>query len=95
MYLQTGAVELPLDRSRTKSLESALEVVGRLREHRLHRPQDLERERRQLELATAECGFRNVLKAPGEHRRATHCSRCHAGRTRHRVEHHALERPLT
>ena len=44
MHLQAGAVELPLDRRRTEAFECALEVVRRLREHRLDRAQDLERE---------------------------------------------------
>ena len=44
VHLQASAVELPLDGRGSKSLEGTLEVVGRLREHRLHGTQDLQLE---------------------------------------------------
>ena len=38
-------------------------------------------------------GSRDVPRSPGQHRCAPHCGR-HAGRPRHGLDHHALERPL-
>ena len=44
VHLHADAVELPLDRGRADPVERGVEVLGRLREHRLERPAELEPE---------------------------------------------------
>ena len=92
--LDTSAVELPLDRRGPGSPQRLAHVVGRLREHRLDRPQELEPEERERVRAAAERRLRDLAKIAGEHQRAPNSRGGKPRRLRDRLRHHALERAL-
>ena len=96
VHLDSRSVELPLDRGRrARPRERALEVLRRLREHRLHRPEHRQAKAVEPLLVAAEGRRRDLLQVAGEHRRPPDLGPRDAGRLRDRVEHHALERALT
>ena len=94
MDLDPRSVELPLDDRTPEPLQSAADILGRLREHRRDRSQDLEPELAQTGLSVLQGSDRDPWDVAGKHRRPPHARRRNAGGLRHRVDHHSLQRAL-
>jgi hypothetical protein len=94
VHLEPRAVELPLDRGGTDARERVVQVVSRLREHRLDRAQNCEPEARQPLRALAERRRRDRSELAGEHDRPPHLRGREVCGPRDRLDHDPLERAL-
>ena len=70
VHLNARAIELPLERGVADAAERILDVVGRIGEHRLHRPHQLHAEARQTGVALDEGGVGDLRQLAGHHRGA-------------------------
>ena len=94
MRLHACAVELPVEGRGAEALERVGDVLGRLREHGLHRLENFERKTRETCLAFGERGFSDCGKAARAHRRRAHPRGRQPRRLRDGIEHDPFERAL-
>ena len=94
MHLHARAVDLVLDRRATEPCDRVARALGGLREHRLHGPEDLERERREPRRAVGQRRARDAARITAQHERSAHRRRVDAAGLRDRLRQHALERSL-
>jgi hypothetical protein len=93
VHLHARAVQLVVERGAVQARQCVLHVVGRLREHRLQRPEQLHAERA-ARRAAGERGACDVAQAAGVLRSAPHIGERQSGRARDGIGHDALERAL-
>ena len=94
MRLHARAVELPLEGRRPQAFDRVCDILGGSSEHRLHRPEDLEREARKACFAFGERGFGDRGEAARAHRRRAHRLGPELRRLRDGVDHDPFERAL-
>ncbi len=92
--LDPGAVELPLDRGLAQFRDRLADVIRAPREHRQHRPEELDREGTEPRRATGQCRVGHLGEIARHHQRAAHVGRRPVGRARHRFHQQPLERAL-
>jgi len=92
--LHLRAAEFPFACRRAEAAERFGDVLGRLREHRLHGAMKLNRETRKTRCAFGQCGARDGRQIAREHRRAPHRGDRYLRSGSNRLDHHALERAL-
>ncbi len=94
VHLDAGAIELPLEGRLAEPGERVLGIFGRLREHRLKRPEQLHGKACETGRPFAQSGPCDHPEIAREHRRAAHIAGRQLRRLGHRLDHHALERAL-
>ena len=94
VHLQPHAVHLVLEGRLAEPIERLLRVVGRVREHRRDRREELQRESREPGAAFVDRRARDRADFGGEHRRRAHLGGRKRCRLRDRLEHQAVERAL-
>ena len=94
MHLDTGPVELVLERGLAELGQGFGDVGRGLGEHRLDRPEQLDPEAREPRSSVDERGPRHGGQVAREHRRAAHQVGLESGGPRHGFGHQSLEGPL-
>jgi hypothetical protein len=93
--LDAKPVELELERGlAAQARKGSFGIVGGLREHRHHRPEQREPEATDFGGTAVERGRRDLAEIAGEHVRAAHDLGVEVGRLRDRLDDHAVERAV-
>ena len=92
--LDSGAIELVLDRSLTDLVQRLTEIGSRLGKHRLHRPHRLDDERVDRGSSFGQRSRGDVRQRPRQHGGAPNDRRGNRCGLRHGLEQDALQRPL-